>query len=107
MTDQIGRRNLLAKIETPKVTQTSAAGDEHLIREAAERHGFTAAGSAQPNLRRKRSGTGRTYQLNVRLRPDTAGLIYEEANRRDIPIAQVIEEAFDAFLAQQRTPERF
>ncbi|NMN07533.1 MULTISPECIES: hypothetical protein [unclassified Novosphingobium] len=105
MSDQPTRRSLLASVQTKTPTPLSGPApspvDDHALREAAERHGFTAAGSTPPTLRRKRSGAGRSYQLNVRLRPDTASLIYDESNRRDIPIAQVIEEAMEA-LCQQR-----
>ena len=101
MTGQPARRNLLANIPS-QPSPAAPIADDQVIRETAERHGFTGAGSAPPTLRRKRSGAGRTYQLNVRVRPDTASVIYEEANRRDVPIAQVLEEAIDALLALRR-----
>jgi hypothetical protein len=47
-------------------------------------------------LKRRRQLTGRDHQFNVRLRRDTLDFIYAVANERNIPIAQVIEEATEA-----------
>lgn len=101
MNGQPARRNLLANLQPQNVRPAPQAEDD-ILREAAELHGFTGTGSQPPMLRRKRSGAGRTHQLNVRVRPDTASVIYEEANRRDVPIAQVIEEAIAALLSSRR-----
>jgi hypothetical protein len=46
--------------------------------------------------RRKRQPTGRDHQFNVRLRRETLEFIYCQANGRNIPVAQVIEEACEA-----------
>ena len=53
--------------------------------------------------RRQRQPTGREHQFNVRLRQETLDFIYGQANERNIPIAQVIEEMAEALKrAQQR-----
>ena len=51
-------------------------------------------------FKRRRQLTGRDHQFNVRLRRDTLDFIYAVANERNIPIAQVIEEATDALKAK-------
>lgn len=53
-------------------------------------------------LRRRRRLRHRTQQFNVRLREDTIDAIYAESNARDIPLAQVIEEMVELFLAQKQ-----
>lgn len=42
-----------------------------------------------------------THQFNVRLRRDTLDFIYAQANERNIPVAQVIEEATEALRRAQ------
>jgi hypothetical protein len=108
------RRNLLAGLDRKPA---AAPADDAAIAAVAERHGFSrtdaplpepAAPSAprpvptesdtqQVTMRRRRKLLGRTQQFNVRLRPETVDTIYEEANGRDVPIAQVIEEMVEAF----------
>jgi len=51
-------------------------------------------------FKRRRQLTGRDHQFNVRLRRDTLDFIYAVANERNIPIAQVIEEATEALKAK-------
>jgi hypothetical protein len=98
------RRNLIA---------VAAATPEPLPQEAiaavAERNGFAPAAPSVPvspttsemAVRRRRQPTGRDHQFNVRLRKDTLDAIYAQANGRNIPVAQVIEEAMEA-LAQTK-----
>ena len=93
------RRNLLA---IAAATPDPLASED--IAAVAARNGFPPA--APPplvdlSLRRRRQPTGRDHQFNVRLRRDTLDFIYAEANERNIPVAQVIEEATEA-LKQQR-----
>lgn len=100
---EVKRRNLLGALE-PKAPPVS----EDVIATAAERHGFTtpaapvAPARPAPDFlsapRRQRQPKGRTEQFNVRLRPETVALIYAESNSRDIPLAQVIEEAMEAYM---------
>jgi len=126
MTEPV-RRNLLAGLD--RLAPAKPEPDEAQIAAVAERHGFAkpeaaaapapepapAAPSPAPRaavpthasedngqqvvMRRKRKLLGRTQQFNVRLRPETVDIIYDEANSRDVPIAQVIEEMVDAFQA--------
>lgn len=109
------RRNLLAGLERRQPEQREP--DDAAIVRVAERHGFARSEAAPPpaaapaapvpvddgehevTLRRRRKLRNRTQQFNVRLRPDTVDVIYEEANGRDVPIAQVIEEMVEAFQA--------
>jgi len=96
--------------------------DETAIAAVAARNGFPEATTspqqptppaskvasvpaAQPVLeikafKRRRQLTGRDHQFNVRLRRDTLDFIYAVANERNIPIAQVIEEATEALKAK-------
>lgn len=99
------RRNLLVGLERAPVPVPEAE-----LLETAARHGFaTVAGSAAngqaddavtQSLRRRRQLTGRDHQFNVRLRADTLQAIYDQANSRNVPIAQVIEEAMAALERQ-------
>ncbi len=89
------RRNLLEGLSaTPRAR---GVPDEAEIAHIAARHGIAPAdpppAPAPAPPRRQRKPIGRTQQFNVRLHPDTVAEIYAEANGRDIPIAQVIEEA--------------
>jgi uncharacterized protein YcfJ len=94
------RRSLLGGLVATK----SGAGEgvEASIAVSAARHGFAGhqatEGFVEAAPRRKRKTTGRTVQFNVRLRPETLEMIYGQSNGRDIPIAQVIEEAMSALL---------
>jgi hypothetical protein len=83
---------------------------DEAIAAVAVRNGFPAAASPPEPLpaivesgaprRRQRQPTGREHQFNVRLRRDTLDFIYAQANDRDIPIAQVIEEGMEALKRQ-------
>ncbi|RVT90320.1 stability/partitioning determinant [Sphingomonas crocodyli] len=108
MSEAPQRRRLLAGLtDAPKAVP--AALPEERIAEAAVRHGFSAPPSIEAppaealpatiTLRRNRHSAGRTEQFNVRLRPDTLEMIYGEANDRNIPLAQVLEEAMAALKA--------
>jgi hypothetical protein len=104
MMEPLKRRNLLAAVPS-----TPAALPEEAIAIVAARNGFPspapaippslASPSAPPSpesrLRRQRQPTGRDHQFNVRLRRDTLDFIYGQANERNIPVAQVIEEAIE------------
>lgn len=98
MTEPIKRRNLFAVSETPEPLPQEA------IAAVAARNGFPDTSPAQPTepapdhfgARRQRQPKGRDHQFNTRLRRETLDLIYSEANERNIPIAQVIEEAIAA-----------
>jgi hypothetical protein len=94
MNEPLKRRNLLASPSTPDPLPQEA------IAAVAARNGFLAAVSppAPPSIvsRRKRQPTGRDHQFNVRLRRETLEFIYCQANGRNIPVAQVIEEACEA-----------
>ena len=108
MTEPLKRRSLLQDVEVPIARPTDAA-----IAATAERNGFSSLPSSEANradnlsqsgMRRRRQPTGRVHQFNVRLRADTLEAIYEEANDRNIPVAQVIEEAM-SFLRSTRTQQ--
>ena len=85
---------------------------EEAIAAVAERNGFQAAApspeiAATPvapsvSPRRQRQPTGREHQFNVRLRQETLDFIYGQANERNIPIAQVIEEMAEALKREQQ-----
>ncbi len=53
-------------------------------------------------MKRQRLSAGRTETFSTRLTPETKAAIYAEANARNIPIAQVIEEAMAAFKETRR-----
>ena len=106
MNEPLKRRNLLAvpPVAPPALPETAIA-------EVAARNGFPAIGAPSPvspptsvdsvRSRRQRQPTGREHQFNVRLRRDTLDFIYSQANERNIPIAQVIEEGMEALKRQQ------
>ena len=105
MNEPLKRRNLLAVPSTPEPLPQEA------IAVVAARNGFPAAVSpiappaaSSPEAgicRRLRQPTGRDHQFNVRLRRDTLDFIYSQANERNIPVAQVIEEATEALRREQ------
>jgi len=102
MSEPLKRRNLLA------VPATSDPLSQEAIAAVAARNGFPAGapvdGPQQYDSgirRRYRQPTGRDHQFNVRLRRDTLDFIYAQANQRNIPVAQVIEEATEALRRAQ------
>jgi ABC-type uncharacterized transport system YnjBCD ATPase subunit len=85
MNEELKRRNLFPAIP------------EGAIGAVAARHGFAEPRSSTPQIvRRQRQPIGRNFQLNVKLRRETRDAIFEEANARNVPVAQVIEEAIEA-----------
>jgi hypothetical protein len=104
MTEPLKRRNLLA------VPAFSDALPQEAIAAVAARNGYPAAAppaaesprQGDSGIRRRyRQPTGRDHQFNVRLRRDTLDFIYAQANERNIPVAQVIEEASEALRRAQ------
>jgi hypothetical protein len=99
-TEPLRRRSLL-----PVQSHQPPAVSEADIAVVASKHGFQPApvarddGAAAP--RRHRQPTGRVHQFNVRLRSDTVDFIYSQANSRNVPVAQVIEEMVEALRHQQ------
>lgn len=101
--EPLRRRSLL-----PVQPHQSPAVDEADIAAVASRNGFPPV-SAAPDPsndsaagpRRQRQPMGRDHQFNVRLRRGTIDFIYSQANSRNIPIAQVIEEMEEALKRQQ------
>jgi hypothetical protein len=99
------RRNLLQAVSS----RPPALPDE-AIAEVAARNGFhnatptvpPAAGADQTGARRHRQPTGRDHQFNVRLRRDTLDFIYGQANSRNVPVAQVIEDMAEALKSDQQ-----
>ena len=96
MTEPLKRRSLLQDLDTPTLPPPATA-----IAATAARHGFASPPAPESSVsttefRRQRPPTGRVHQFNVRLRKDTLEAIYAQANGRNIPIAQVIEEAMQA-----------
>ena len=101
MNEPIKRRNLFAVQPAPEPLPAEA------IAAVAARNGFPEAAAPTPaaaadrqGARRQRQPTGRDHQFNVRLRRDTLDFIYAQANERNIPVAQIIEEATDALRCQ-------
>lgn len=102
--EPLRRRSLLPvpPVQPPPV-------DEAEIAAVASRNGFQPAPRPSPapgndagaTPRRQRQLTGRVHQFNVRLRRETVDFIYEQANGRNVPIAQVIEEMAEAMKRQQ------
>ena len=98
MNEPLKRRNLLAVAPPPSPLA------EEAIAAVAARNGFPAAEprpvvAAAPVAKpasRQRQPTGREHQFNVRLRLETLHFIYAQANDRNVPIAQVIEEMVEA-----------
>jgi hypothetical protein len=102
MNEPLKRRNLLQAVSSPAPSLPDEA-----IAEVAARNGFPgvvppAANSDHGAARRQRQPKGRNHQFNVRLRRDTLDFIYAQANERNIPVAQVIEDMADALKRQQQ-----
>ncbi len=105
MTEPLKRRNLLQA-----VSKSAPALQDEAIAEVAARNGFHHVAPAVPvasaedhsGARRQRQPTGRDHQFNVRLRRDTLDFIYGQANGRNVPVAQVIEEMADALKREQQ-----
>jgi hypothetical protein len=99
--EPLKRRSLLGALDT-----TAPTLPPETIVETAVRNGFSASEPEKtPNpdgnsggSRRQRQPTGRIHQFNVRLRAETLDAIYAQANTRNVPVAQVIEEAIAALL---------
>lgn len=105
MSEPLKRRNLLQAVSSPVPPLPDEA-----IAEVAARNGFPniapvvlpASVADQGGARRQRQPTGRNHQFNVRLRRDTLDFIYGQANERNVPVAQVIEDMADALKRQQQ-----
>jgi hypothetical protein len=102
-TEPLRRRSLL-----PVRSHQPPAVSEAEIAAVASRNGFQPALTASSNdseaiPRRQRQLTGRVHQFNVRLRRETVDFIYDQANSRNVPIAQVIEEMAEALKHQQES----
>jgi hypothetical protein len=102
MTEALKRRSLLPvpPSDTPPVSEAAIAT-------VASRNGFQSAGApaaisdTEMTPRRQRQPTGRVHQFNVRLKRETLDFIYEQANGRNVPVAQVVEEMAEALKRQQ------
>lgn len=57
----------------------------------AEPEAATAQASAAPS--RKRQGVGRSYQFTTRIKPEAAEIMNADSITRNVPIADVLEEA--------------
>jgi len=94
------RRSLL-----PVQSHQPPAMSEAEIAAVASRNGFPPVPAPNDDnaaiLRRQRQPTGRDHQFNVRLRRETVDFIYSQANSRNVPIAQIIEEMVEALKRQQ------
>jgi hypothetical protein len=100
-TEPLRRRSLF-----PVQSQQPPAVSDAEIAAVASRNGFQSAPTTPTSdtgvtPRRQRPPTGRDHQFNVRLRRETVDFIYEQANSRNVPIAQVIEEMAAAMKRQQ------
>lgn len=100
MIEPLKRRSLLQSASAPVPVLP-----EEAIAEVAARNGFpnTAPPAVHGAARRLRQPTGRNHQFNVRLRRDTLDFIYAQANARNVPVAEVIEDMVDAL---KRLPQR-
>lgn len=91
------RRSLLPVQAVPSeplpIETVAAVGARNGFREVEPSETMPAVTSG---IRRQRQPTGRDHQFNTRLRRDTLDYIYAEANGRNVPIAQVIEEGMEA-----------
>ena len=97
MTNEPLQRRSLLQVQ-PRQT---LAVNEADIAAVASRNGFEPVTRGDNAARRHRQPTGRDHQFNVRLRSETIDFIYSQANSRNVPIAQVIEEMAEAL---KRTP---
>lgn len=107
------RRNLALPLAGVRSRPEEAPASPSSAVDTAERHGFDrvpVAASEIERLRqnqtaeppRRKRGAGRSMPFSVKLAPGTMEYIYEVANSRDIPLAQVIEELVEAHRAAAR-----
>ena len=93
------------RLEIPK---TPAHQPPPAMPELAAQRGFAVTAAQAANAPdnqaagRQRQKTGRDHMFSTRLRADTRASIYDQANARNVPVAQVIEEAMAALEAMQR-----
>lgn len=101
MTEEPLRRRSLVSVQPHQPAAISEAD----IAAVASRNGFQPTSVTRDDSattpRRQRQPTGRDHQFNVRLRRETIDFIYSQANSRNVPVAQVIEEMTEAFKHQQ------
>lgn len=99
-TEPLRRRSLL-----PVQPHQPSTVSEVDIAAVASRNGFQPVSEQRDDsaatMRRQRQPTRRDHQFNVRLRLETVDFIYSQANSRNVPIAQVIEEMAEALKRQQ------
>jgi hypothetical protein len=104
------RRRSLLPTQPPRAA--SVISDD-AIAAVANRNGFqspipvsapqsTPSDAAKELSRRQRQPSERKHQFNVRLKRETLNFIYDQANSRAIPVAQVIEDMADALKRQQK-----
>jgi len=101
MNEPLRRRSVL-----PVPSSQPIAVSDAEIAAVASRNGFqpvpaVAKESSASTPRRNRQPTGRDHQFNVRLKSETLDFIYGQANDRDVPIAQVVEEMVEALKREQ------
>ncbi len=107
------RRNLSLPLASVRSVAPDAPTGDESAKETAQRHGFDnipVPASEVDRLRanqtseppRRKRGAGRSMPFSVKLAPATMEYIYEVANSRDIPLAQVIEELVEAHRAGAR-----
>jgi hypothetical protein len=105
MNEQLKRRSLLP-VQPP---QAAREVSEAAIAAVANRNGFQSVATPEQQdneregtlRRRQRQPTGRDHQFNVRLKRETLDFIYAEANSRNVPVAQVVEDMAEALKVQK------
>lgn len=104
------RRNVTLPLAGVRSGEPASTPDS-VVLEAAQRHGFDNVPVPAAEIERLREnqatlpprrkrGAGRSMPFSVKLSPLTMEYIYNVANSRDIPLAQVIEELVEAHSAQ-------
>lgn len=92
------RRRLVGILDEPGLPAASMATvaaktgfDAPAIPSPAEPQNAQAATTTQPT--RKRQGVGRSYQFTTRIKPEAAEIMNADSVSRNVPIAEVLEEA--------------
>jgi len=104
MTTEPMRRRSLLPIQPHQPHEVSDAE----VALVARQNGFevvpvpTPSEDSAATPRRNRQRTGRDHPFSVRLKQQTLDFIYGQANGRNIPVAEVIEEMAEALQRQQQ-----
>lgn len=92
----------------PRVEKREPAIDRKVIDQLAEEHGFPSrsragqrkATKAPARERQRRNATGRNQQINIKTTAEAIALLYELADKKNVPLGKVLEDGLEALKKQ-------